>query len=305
LKGDDDKKEEGEIKEITTAPGGIAGAFGGETNPTDNPSTSAGGAYATVAGSPQRRMLNNAPKGQDGEVVADPENTPKEYRVNESVDKTPYGEMKHKRARMIRESDGTYSVEVEMEPGQQNLNVPKGMKQNYVVGMHGTEVNSKEELEKTGHGDLNKLNEAFVQKIKLTQRKFVSLLENESKSVNKRYIVTEKLDKDEEIKRFKQLYECESFIGIKDTPQAINQQTIDGDEYDKVAQMEFEKENSESTLDSTPACGCEDGFEMVPKSVHSLVVFKLSESDLKVNKAFIKDHFTNKMVPNPKYKVNL
>lgn len=296
LKGDESKEEEG-IKEITTAPGGIAGAFGGQTTPTDNPETSAGGAYATVAGTPQRRTINGAPKGQDGEVVADSENNPKEYRVNEEIEKTPYGEMKHKRARMVRENDGTYSVKVEMEPG--TLNMPKGMNHPYAMGLHGTEVNSKEELEKTGHGDLNKLNEAYDSKVKLTQKKIVTNQDNEKLGVNKRYIVTEKLNKEEESKRFKQLFECQSFEGIKDT---IQSKVVPGKNYDELANQQFATQNSESNLDSTPACGCESGFQLIPKATHSMVVFKLSEADLKLNKAFVKDYFTNKIVPNPQYK---
>ena len=74
LKGDvkkEEKDSEEEVNEITTTPGGIASAFGGDVNPTDNQATSAGGSFPTLAGTkPNEREFSNAAKGENGEVVA-------------------------------------------------------------------------------------------------------------------------------------------------------------------------------------------------------------------------------------------
>jgi hypothetical protein len=299
LKGEE-SEEEDKVNEITTSPGGIASAFGGDINPTDNQETSSGGSFPTLAGTPVNKRSLNLPKGQDGEVVANEDNVPKDYRVNENVEKTPYGQMHKKKARIVKESDGTYSIKVDMEPGY--LNVPKGMKKNYALGMHEKgEVNSKEELENTGHGELSQLDESYNKKLKLYKKKFTTNEENEKKGINKRYIVTEKLDKDQKIKRFKQLVETQLFNDIKD-----EYDYIPGESYDDYANKKFEAENSndniESNLNSTCACGEEEGFQIVPKTNTSLIMFKLSESELKENKMYIKDYFTNKIVLNPKYK---
>ena len=303
LKGDDEKSTDGEnVEEISMSPGGPMGATDGNPAGKEN---STGGAFPTLAGTPvNTRSLGVTSKGEEGSVVADADNQPKEYRVNEAILNTPYGEMHKKRGRMIRE-DGTYNVKVDMEPGY--LNTPKGMTKNYTIGMHGdAEVNSKEELAKTGHGELSQLDEAYNKNVKLARKKFVSNEDNEAKKMNKRYIVTSQLNEADQSRRFKQLIETKSFDNIRED------KTITGNGFNDFASREFEANNSnqqcspepdmESQLDSTPACGCEDGFEMVPKGKTSLIMFKLSESDLKKNKAFIKDYFTNKMIPNPRYK---
>ncbi len=299
LKGDEEKEESEKVDEITTSPSGIGGPFNGEINPSDeNIDTSSGGSYATVAGSPVKRKMGA--KGQDGEVVANQDNTPNNYRVNESIKDTPYGQMRITRPTIIREGDGTYVQKVIFEPGQQNLNVPKGMKKNWTLGLHDVDVNSKEELEKTGHGELSKLDEEYKNKIRNLKRKFVVDEENEKNNINKRYIITPNLTKEEEKRRFKELVETKSFKSIKE------ENEISGDEYENYVNNKFAEANIdkeiESDLESTPACGIEDGFRVVPKGVNSIVMFKLSESDIKSNKTYIKDHFTNKIVLNPLHK---
>jgi len=284
------KAEKQIISEISTSPGGIAGPFNGEINPNNNSDTSVGGAYATIAGSPIKRKLGA--KGQDGEIVADEENVP----LNEKVKKTPYGQMTSPKPYIVKEN-GTYTVKVDFEPGDQNLNVPKGMKKNYALGMHGIDVNSKEELKKTGHGDLNKLNETFREKVSKVQRSFVLNEANEKLGINKRYIITEKFSKKEEMQRFKQLLETTNLEKLKEYE-------VPGDKVEELSNKEFEqnqkKEEIEGSLESTPYCNDdEDGFVVTPKSNNSLIMFKLAESDVKQNKTYIKDHFTNKLVKNP------
>ena len=285
--------EKQKLEEISTTPGGIAGPFNGEVNPTNNSETSVGGAYATIAASPIKRKLGA--KGQDGEIVADENNIP----LDEKVKKTPYGQMKESKPYIVKE-DGTYNVKVEFEPGEQNLNVPKGMKKNYALGMHGVDVNSKEELKRTGHGKLNKIHESFQEKVQRVHRSFALNEDNEKLGINKRYIITEKFNKKEEFQRFKQLLETTELEKLKEYE-------VPGDEVEDLSNKEFEKnqnpEKIESDLESTPYCGDdEEGYIITPKSNNSLIMFKLAEADVKQNKAYIKDYYTNKLVKNPLYK---
>jgi hypothetical protein len=143
----------------------------------------------------------------------------------------------------------------------------------------------------------SELNESL--KLNLVKRKFISLTENEEKGINKRYIITEKLSKEEQVKRWKKLYENDCFCGIKDQGDDI---TTRG-EYEEEANKEFSANNSiESDLCNTPFSGEEKGFVDVPKTKGSMIVFRISESDVKANKMYLIDHFTKKLVLNPLYK---
>lgn len=223
------------------------------------------------------------------------------YTLAESVKNTTYGMMRTKRAHILREGNGEfklvtpYTEQVEMEKG--HLNTPKGMTKNYAQGLHGKDVNSKEELDNTGHGDLNKIEES--NKLNLMKRKFASLSENEEKGINKRYIITEKLSKEEQKDRWKKLYENDCFCGIKDQDDKVTR-----NEYENDVEKEFENNNKplESDLCNTPFSGEEEGFLDVPKSKGSMIVFRLAESDVRQNKAYIIDHFTKKLVLNPLFK---
>jgi hypothetical protein len=238
-----------------------------------------------------------------------------QVQMNESIKETTYGMMRTPRAHLTRQSDGTYKVlsestkklktpyteEVKMEPG--HINTPEGMTDNYTMGMHGkAKVNSKEELNNTGHGNLSeleKMEESYKKKLELNKRKFSSLTENEEKGINKRYIITEKLTKEEQSKRWKELYENDCFCNVKDKAD-----TVSRDEYESAASKEFASNNPplESSLSNTPFSGEEKGFIDVPKARGSMIVFRLSESDVKQNKMYLVDHFTNKLVLNPLFK---
>ena len=272
--GDSEEKEEESIDEITTSGGGVggtAGKFGYDTpcgfskngkTPELNASKSLG--YTTVP-------------------------------INEAIKDTIYGKMRTPRAESVRHNDGTYSVEVPM--GRQGW-PPVGMEHNYAQGKHGIEVNSKKELENTPHGDLNKVDE-YKTKLDLSKRKFVTLKENEEKGINKRYIITEKLTKEEQSKRWKELYENDCFCNIKDS-----NDTITRSESEEELNRDFESNNAhlESDLCNTPFSGEEEGFVDVPKVKGSMIIFRLAEGDVRQNKAYIIDHFTKKLVFNPLYK---
>ena len=387
--GADEKLEEENIDETTTSGAGI----GGPTEPSSFK-------YAAPGWSRDGKTPNLKANKYYTQV-----------KMNESVQGTIYGSMRTKRPKLTRQSNGDYLFEsgdpyiekVEMEPGW--LNVPKGMNKPYVMGMHGVEVNSKKELSKTGHGNLNLLKEtgewdendsemqdwleslrqevekienAFPEKVKLNsirgfdkyqgpyaivkigdgnhkiwtaenypylwiedfpidntsdkdnnagfmgtseniidmlkghfgelnensklsliKRKFATLSENEEKGINKRYIITEKLSSEEQKNRWKKLYECDCFCGIKD-----DDNSVDRSEYEVSANKEFEANNPplESDLCDTQFSGEKEGYIDVPKAKGSMVVFRLFESDVNKNKMYILDHFTKKMVLNPLFK---
>jgi len=294
--GSEDKTEEEKteetVEEITTSGGNAAG-----------------GAYLTP------HAFTNDGKTKAFKTNKDLGYT--EVQMNEAVKDTTYGQMRTLRAHNTRQEDGSYKIiaegstktpYVEVVPMGPDGWPPKGMEHPYALGKHGIKVNSPEELAETGHGDLSQLEkkeekdqveENYKKTLDLTKRKFASLSENEEKGINKRYIITEKLSKEDQTKRWKELYENDCFCGIKDQGNNVTTR----DEYENEANKEFSANNSiESDLCNTPYSGEEEGFVDVPKAKGSMIVFRISESDIRANKMYLIDHFTKKLVENPLYK---
>ena len=287
--GSEDKTEEDEekLEEITVSGAGIGGA----TDPS-------GFKYAAPG------WANETPKL----------NANKDYtQVSEAVRNTTYGMMRTVRPHLTRQESGSYKLITESDlktPYEQVVPMgedgwpPKGMEHNFALGKHGVKVNSSEELAETGHGDLSQLekntvDESYKKALDLTKRKFASLTENEEKGINKRYIITEKLSKESQVKRWKELYENDCFCGVKD-----RHDTVSRDEYEDEASKEFSANNPlESDLSDTPFSGEKEGFIDTPKAKGSMIVFRISESDIKANKMYLIDHFTNKLVLNPLHKI--
>jgi len=299
--GDEEEKiEENTLDEISAAPAAPAGA--GIDGATETKPNSVGGAYATPYGFSKDGKTPNLKANKDFE------------QVNEAIKNTTYGIMRTTRPHLTRQDNGSYALITETQKpktpyqdvvkmGENGLWPPAGMEKNHTVGdMLGADVNSKEELKKTGHGglsELEKVEETYKKKLELTKRKFSSLAENEEKGINKRYIITEKLTKEEQSKRWKQLFENDCFCDVKD-----QKDTISGHDYDKIVSKEFAANNPslESNLCNTPFSGKEQGFIDIPKSTGSMILFRLSESDIRQNKTYIIDHFTKKLVLNPLFK---
>ena len=298
--GNEEKIEDGEkIEEITD---GASGGAGGST-----PGTAGKFGYDTPYGFSKN--------GKTPDLKANKDYTP--VQMNESIKDTTYGLMRTPRPHLTRQDDGSYKIICEsaktpyseVVPMGKDGWPPKGMEHPYTLGMHGTEVNSDEELKKTGHGELSKLEkenedkkkieEDYNKKLDLYKRKFITESENKELGVNKRYIITEKLTQSEQSKRWKKLYECDCFCDIKD-----NQNMVSGNEYESRENKEFEANNAplESDLCNTVHSGSEEGYQDVPKAKGSMIVFRLSESDVRQNKMYLIDHFTKKLVYNPLYK---
>ncbi len=114
-------------------------------------------------------------------------------------------------------------TEVDLEPGTGYI--PKGMKQNYIAGMHDA---STGDLKKRGYAEGEEkegqlLNEGRSPKAiiptkstDLTRKKFFSLTENESKGINKRYLITEKTTEEYEKERWKKLSSFKIYESIKE-----------------------------------------------------------------------------------------
>ncbi len=288
--GSEDKTQEDTMDEITASGGGAAG-----------------GAYLTphafTSDGKTKAFNTNKSLGYT------------EVQMNEAVKDTTYGMMRTPRAHKVRQEDGSYKIIAEGSTKTPYVDVvemgpdgwpPKGMEHPFAIGKHGIKVNSPEELAETGHGELSQLekkenkslDESFGQTLNLIKRKFSSLEENEKAGINKRYIITEKLSKEQQSKRWKQLYENDCFCGIKDSDN-----TISRDDYEQQANKEFNTNNQiESDLCNTQFSGEEEGFVDIPKAKGSMIVFRISESDIKANKMYLIDHFTKKMVLNPVFK---
>jgi len=314
--GSEEKIEENEksLEEITAtlaAPAGPTQASGTSETPNKD---SAGVGFAKKFGWGEHK--DDASKKLGYEKV----------QMDEAVKNTTYGIMRTARPHLQRQEDGSYKLITESQtpktpysdvvPMGKDGWPPKGMESNFALGKHGVRVNSPEELKETGHGELSKLEketeekkkkeeenkkveENYKKKLDLTKRKFTTLSENEESGINKRYIITEKLSKEDQSKRWKELYENDCFCKIKDQTN-----TISREDYDKKANKEFEANNPpmESNLCNTQFSGEEPGFVDVPKAKGSMIVFRISESDIKQNKIYLIDHFTKKLVSNPLYK---
>lgn len=239
-----DEENDSEIqKEVTTAGPAISGSEGGFK---DGASSGAGGYNTKFA-------WKNTPYGKsktqkrptvtkDWKVVPESEKNKKnEVEVTEKSNSTGSGvvEPKDKKNSDPKTGNGSWKdtnqsnapksdndgfwTEVDLEPGTGYI--PKGMKQNYVMGMHDA---STGDLKKRGYAEgKEKSGEILNENIKpknqvnniptdLTRKKFFSLTENEEKGVNKRYLITEKTTEEYERERWKKLSSFKIYESIKE-----------------------------------------------------------------------------------------
>jgi len=309
------EERDAELKEMTTA--GPAG-------------TGAGRFDTTLTGKSEvvDKKQGKEAIGQPGEVVADQDNVLRRsfqssaLGINEAVQKTSYGKAQKPKP-YIRKTiaEESYPNKVELIPGSGY--VPVGMDKNTMVGGDPkVDINSQEELDIATYGTHGKtgkkpaarpnLEEGIV--ADLTKRKFVLNEENEKAGVNKRYIITEKISQEDQNSRWKTLCQFEknetieesAVVAIEIEKEGNNGKMVSREQGEEMNLKEFEKNN----MDSSPACGCEDGdedtFELVDKiapkgQIKSLAQYKIEKSDLQENRAYVIDHFTKKLIQNPKF----
>ena len=323
---EDDKEDDEKVDEITTTTPGGAAVIGGGTDgdPVNSRPETEAGDYM-YADKKAFKSEDSKEKVDDGypNVVADENNHPKkEYApsLQEKFDRTPYGQAQKGRAQSIKENANSGWTVVPMEPGQQNLNVPKGMKHNYVMGAVGgpntpdAPPNSKEELNQTGHGNLSKLEKKEKEEKETLKEVFTRVRRptpaaSSTGDVSKRYIEDEKPTQKQLNERWRQLIGKKSFDtiaegGVIAIAQDEKTNTVTREEGEVENNKEFEGQNSETSMTSTPVCGCEEDVVDVPKDSTGIVVHGFKKSALNENKAYIIDQYTGKLVLNPKFKLN-
>jgi len=269
----DDNAEEDETVDEVTASAGGAGA----------------GAYLTPGAFKKGGDFDKEMKEDVHEAL--------QKRFNE----TAYSK-KDKKRRLNRENtSGWTTVELDSDGY-----APKGMSKNYAMGLHGVDVNSTEEdkLSKGSPKGRGAMNETFDP----SKKKFVSLTENEEKGVNKRYIITHQLSKEEEAKKWANLsnFQKNSTIRIAEScgcpvDDGTTEKMVSREQGESENEKEFMKRNSGVDHGDTV-----DGKTVVvvskPGSL-SGAEFKVFEDDyLNENKAFILDMNSGNLVNNPNYK---
>lgn len=276
---DEDEIDEETVEEIT-ASGGGAGA----------------GAFLTPGA---------FKKGGDFDDEMDCKKGKIHEELQKKFDATPYSKRAQKRTLKRENKHGWTTVELDSDGY-----APKGMDKNYAQGLHGVDVNSDEEdrLSKgspKGAGAKKSMNEG----LNLSKKKFVSLLENEQKGVNKRYIITHKKTKEEQSSRWASLsnFDRNSTIRLAESCGAPIEdgihQEVSREEGEEMNFHEFMKKNN-----SIEHGDDVDGKTVVvigkPGSLSGAEFTVFEDDYLNENKAFILDFNTGNLVNNPNYKIN-
>jgi hypothetical protein len=272
-------KEERNIDEITASAGG-AGA----------------GAYQTPGAFSKGGDFDDEMKGSKKSKKVTNEEFQKRF------EETPYSKKESKRT-LKRENKNGWTV-VELEPGSGY--VPKGMNKNFVSGLHGVDVNSADE-DKLSKGS-PKGRAAMNEGLDPSKKKFISESEHKELGVNKRYIITHKSSKEEEINKWAKLSNFEKNSTIK-IAESCGCPVDNGIEDKLVSREQGELENEQNFMKRND--NIEHGDEIDGKTIVvvgkpgslSGAEFKVFEEDyLNENKAFILDMNSGNLVNNPNYK---
>lgn len=279
----DDEEEDKETVDEVTASAGGAGA----------------GAYQTPGAFAKGGDF-------DDEMKDSPEKKTKKNiheELQKKFEETPYAK-KDKKRTLKREGNPNGWTTVELKPGSGY--VPKGMNKNYALGLHGAEVNSKEE-DKLSKGS-PKGRAAMKESFDPGKKKFITESEHKELGVNKRYIITHKQTAEEESNKWAKLANFEKNSTIR-LAESCGCPVDDGTKEKIVSREQGEQENEREFMQRNN--GVEAGDTVDGKAV--IVVgkpgslsgaeFKVFEEDyLNENKAFILDMNTGNLVNNPNYK---
>lgn len=215
----------------------------------------------------------------------------------------------------------SFWTEVDLEPGTGYI--PKGMKQNYVAGMH----DRAGELKKMGLAEGKQIIKENVEEVTinnnpsldLTRKKIFSLNENLEKGVNKRYLITEKTTDEYEKERWKKLTSFKTRESIKEAEEltdlfeSIKTETseVSTPIYNKKSLLEnvnhddiFDTPIEKTTLNESITH--ENGEETInvakPNSKFGLEYQFFKKDFLNENKKYILDLNSRVYVPNPNAK---
>lgn len=295
-----------ELEEISTA--GSAGVAATNGTPIDGTVGTVGG-FKYAANPFAKKKLKESDESEE-----------------KKFEDTNYFKNKQPRAHIkktMNEGDSFWTT-VDIEP----------LKKNHIagaLGMMGVDVNSPEEEEmsmtRNRYGNKKKVvkegldveNKKEIIKETLMKRKFSSLNENEEKGINKRYIITEKLNKEEEVNNWKRLTSFEKNESITNAENVISDERYNeiisectapigyNDKY--VSREEGEVEDSQEF--SQRNNDLENGevhnnkkviIIMKPNSL-SNSSYKVYEEDyLNENRAYLIDFITGNFVANPNFK---
>lgn len=229
--------------------------------------------------------------------------------MKRSFEDTHYGKNKKKRTvkkEYNENSSAPYSYTVEINPNSGY--VPKGMEHNYYAGQHSKNT------DKNYPGKLKEVEEKKDPKIlkeSMIKRKFTS----DEEGVNKRYIVTEKRNSDEEKDRWKKLSLFETYETIKKAENMCEclEECSCGDSYmdDEFVTMDQGQEENEKEFvqrnQNVESGEFIDGKEVVivtkPKSLSNAMYKVFKDDYMNENKAYILDLNTGNLVNNPNFKI--
>ena len=224
--------------------------------------------------------------------------------MKRSLEDTHYGKSKKKRSvkkEYNENSSAPYSYTVDLIPNSGY--VPVGMNKNYVQGQH-------ESVEKVN----DKLGDSKLLKESMIKRKFTS----DEEGVNKRYIVTEKRDANEQKDRWKKLSLFETYETIHKAEgmcECMDECSCGGgsnysEDENLVTMDQGQEENERDFMQRNQEAESGefvDGKEVVivakPKSMTN-VLYKVFKDDfMNENKAYILDLSTGNLVNNPNFKI--
>jgi hypothetical protein len=245
----------------------------------------------------------------DDEMKDSPEKKNIHEELQKKFEETAYAKRGTKRT-LKREGNPDGWTTVELEPGSGY--VPKGMNKNHALGLHGVEVNSKEE-DKLSKGSPKgragmKGKAALGESFDPGKKKFITESEHKDKGVNKRYIITHKPTAEEESNKWAKLANFEKNSTIR-LAESCGCPVDDGTNEKMVSREQGEQENEREFMQRNNGVDAGDSIDgkavIVVGKPGSLsgAEFKVFEEDyLNENKAFILDMNSGNLVNNPNYK---
>jgi len=235
-----------------------------------------------------------------------------ESSLKKEYEKTPYAKSKKPKAKV----DKDYNIipEKNNNSSKPYTQVVKIDTETHPQGMPFIKPNSKEELERTSgvgrdHDKMKRmgLNESEKDRMqRLRKKRFNSIVENENKKINKRYIITEKTSEEYEKERWAKLANFHKSETIKEAEE-LSEIFDNIDEYDNsFYQQKNSKVFNESydTFKNINSTSSEENTIEVEKPGSSFgITQKFYEKDfLNENKKFILDLNTKVFVANPNAK---
>lgn len=202
---------------------------------------------------------------------------------------------------VVPQNNESFYTRVDLEPGSGY--VPKGMKQNFIQGLHDA---SPEKLESMGYGKFG-INES--KKRDLTKKKIFCESENIEKGVNKKYLITEKTTDEYKKDRWSKLSNFRLYESIKEAEEVLNPEDQDNlplipamgqggfEPHDEIEY--FEKDMIDQENDNENQINEETVFVEKPNSSFS-TQYKFYKKDfMNENKKYILDLNSMTFVINP------